>query len=59
MEDYNMKLFVHTYLIAIWCVTQMVETVTNFPSSFLDTNSLLIILLLLKKLMTFYTTENS
>jgi len=58
MEDYNMKLFVHTYLIPIWCVTQLVKTVTNVPASFLDTDSLLIILRLLKKLMTFYTTGN-
>jgi hypothetical protein len=56
MDDYNTKLFVHTYLIAVWCVTQLVKRVTHLPASFLDTNSLLLILRLLKKLMTFYTT---
>jgi len=53
MEDYNMKLFVHTYLIAIWGLTPLVTRVKNFHASFLDTNSLLLILRLVKKLMAF------
>jgi hypothetical protein len=40
MEAYNAKLYLHKFLITICGVTQPVTSVTNFPASSLDTNSL-------------------